>query len=106
MSKQIAVLYCFKSESNPDKLYQTLEYTDGSTSCECKGWVFKRKSVNGERSCKHTRYIDAGLATTYATSTMVYIKKDKQQQRTVMQQTGYTAAVQLNRGRLFDFETE
>ena len=62
MSKAIITTYFFASDSSPDKVYQTLVYDDGTTSCECKGWVFKRRNVGGDRTCKHTRMIEAGLA--------------------------------------------
>lgn len=62
MSKAIVTTYFFASESSPDKLYQALVYDDGTTSCECKGWIFKRRNVGGDRTCKHTRLIESGLA--------------------------------------------
>jgi hypothetical protein len=33
--------------------YQTVLYTDGSSSCDCPGWVYYRR--HGERTCKHIR---------------------------------------------------
>jgi hypothetical protein len=59
--KSIAKSWTFRSSSNPDKLYETLQYTDGSTSCQCKGWTRQVKG-DGSRSCTHTRMIENGLA--------------------------------------------
>lgn len=56
----IAKTWFFQSNSNPDKMYETTQYTDGSTSCQCKGWCMKRGGQ--ERSCTHTRMVEAGLA--------------------------------------------
>lgn len=52
--------YFFRSDSDPDKLYQTLEYDNGETSCDCKGWT--RRNPPGGRTCKHTRLVNAKLA--------------------------------------------
>lgn len=60
MSKPIAIVFAFHSESNPDNLYQTLVYDDNTTSCDCPGWRFRRRG--GDRQCKHTRLVDMGLA--------------------------------------------
>ena len=64
--KTIDALYVFDSESKPGKQYQTLKYADGTTSCDCPGWKFKRKTAGGERTCRHTRLVDAGLAEQHA----------------------------------------
>ncbi|MDQ3830407.1 MAG: hypothetical protein M3361_14130 [Candidatus Tectomicrobia bacterium] len=36
-------------------VYETVLYTEGSTSCDCPAWVFHRKG--GERTCKHIRQL-------------------------------------------------
>jgi len=59
MSKTIIKSWTFRSNSNPDKTYETLQYSDGDTSCNCRGWTFMR---NGVRTCTHTRKVDQGLA--------------------------------------------
>jgi len=41
------------SSSNPNKVYETLVYQDGSVSCNCPGWT-RRVAPDGSRSCKHT----------------------------------------------------
>lgn len=65
--KTIAIVFIFSSDSDPAKKYQTIQYTDGTTSCECPGWVYKKKSLpNGERTCKHTRWVDCQLAEQHA----------------------------------------
>ena len=62
MSKDIARCWEFASGSNPNKKYETLQYTDGSTSCNCMGWTRPRAAADGSRSCKHTRMVDMGAA--------------------------------------------
>jgi hypothetical protein len=54
MNKPIRQVWTFRSDSNPDVEYQTLQYADGTTSCNCKGWT-RRVAGDGSRSCKHTR---------------------------------------------------
>jgi hypothetical protein len=61
MNKAIRQVWTFASDSNPDLEYQTLQYDDGTTSCNCKGWT-RRTAVDGSRSCKHTRWVDLGVA--------------------------------------------
>jgi hypothetical protein len=58
--KSIAKVWTFPS-STSDKKYETLLYSDGSTSCDCPGWT-RRVDTQGHRSCKHTRYVDLNLA--------------------------------------------
>lgn len=70
-TRQIAIVYFFCSSSNPDVEYQTLLYTDGTLSCECPGWT--RRCVNGVRTCKHVRAIEAG-ATSQAARMVDYRK--------------------------------
>lgn len=65
MSKSIAKVWTFGSSSSPDKTYETILYTDRSTSCDCPGWT-RRVDARGLRTCKHTRYVDQDLADTYA----------------------------------------
>ena len=73
MSKAIATLFIFASESNGLKSYQTLLYVDGTTSCDCPGWKFKKKTTaDGARTCRHTRMIEAGIARMNATKTVEY----------------------------------
>lgn len=59
----IATTFIFDSESS-SKQYQTLQYTDGTTSCDCFGWT--KRCINGKRSCKHTRFVEAGLGARHA----------------------------------------
>ena len=59
MKKQITRVWSFASDSNPNIEYETLQYTDGTTSCNCMGWT-RRVAVDGTRSCKHTRYVVSG----------------------------------------------
>lgn len=70
MPEEIAVMFVFQSDSNPNKQYQTLQYVNGTTSCECPGWKFKRPG--NQRLCKHTRWVDAGLANQHAIKVTEY----------------------------------
>ena len=72
MSKDIARVWEFKSSSS-DKVYETLQYTDGSTSCNCPGWT-RRVAADGSRSCKHTRMVDMGSADREADNSHDYTK--------------------------------
>jgi len=45
------------------KTYQVLKYKDGSLSCDCPGWT--KRCVNGVRTCKHVRLVQAGCAAQY-----------------------------------------
>ena len=66
MDKKIVKMWKFKSESNPNKIYETLQYSDGTTSCGCPGWTRR-----AERTCKHTRSIAAGTADMEAMAAVV-----------------------------------
>ncbi len=71
MSKPIRQVWTFRSDSNPNLEYQTLQYADGTTSCACKGWT-RRVAADGSRSCKHCRWVDLGTADHHCTSTHNY----------------------------------
>jgi hypothetical protein len=71
MNKKITKVWTFVSDSNPNIEYETLQYRDGSTSCNCKGWT-RRVAADGSRSCKHTRYVDMGTADKKCTATHRY----------------------------------
>ena len=71
MTKPIQRVWTFASDSNPDVEYQTLQYADGSTSCNCAGWT-RRVARDGSRSCKHTRQVDMGTANRNSTATHDY----------------------------------
>jgi hypothetical protein len=75
MPKIIAQVWTFTSDSNPSKSYETLQYTDSSTSCNCPGWT-RRVDTNGNRSCKHTRLVDQGRADLTCASTHTYKELD------------------------------
>ena len=59
MKNPISQVWQFPSDSNPDKEYETLRYTDQSMSCNCPGWT-RRVAADGSRSCKHARAVDMG----------------------------------------------
>ena len=71
MTKQIHRVWTFASDSNPNIEYETLQYLDGSTSCNCKGWT-RRVASDGSRSCKHSRIVDMGTADQHCTATHNY----------------------------------
>jgi hypothetical protein len=70
MNKQITRVWSFASDSNPNIEYETLQYVDGTKSCNCMGWT--RRVTDGTRSCKHTRYVDMGIASNHCTATHNY----------------------------------
>ena len=88
MNKNISQVWTFQSDSNPAVNYQTLQYVDGSTSCNCKGWT-RRVAGDGTRSCKHTRYVDMGIADDQCTATHNY-QTANNHQRKEMHYANYT----------------
>lgn len=60
IKKPIAKMWYFPSSSG-SATYETLQYDDGSISCNCMGWT-RRVAADGSRSCKHTRLIESGMA--------------------------------------------
>jgi hypothetical protein len=71
MNKNISQVWTFASDSNPSVQYETLQYADGTTSCNCMGWT-RRVAADGSRSCKHTRCVDMGTADQNCTATHSY----------------------------------
>jgi hypothetical protein len=57
--KQVASTFFFESESNPEKVHQTIRWTTGELSCSCPGWT--RRNPPGGRTCSHVRLVEAGL---------------------------------------------
>src|SRR4030042_774241 len=75
--KTIAKVWLFKSASSPNKPpYETILYSDGTTSCGCRGWTMKK--AGKERSCRHTRLVDMGQADRQCSSMNDYTKNKKQ----------------------------
>lgn len=70
ITKAVAKVWTFESSSS-SKTYETLQYTDESTSCNCMGWT-RRVAADGSRSCKHTRLVDQGLADSHCVSSKNY----------------------------------
>lgn len=62
MNKQPVYAWKFRSDSSA-KIYETLQYTDNSLSCDCPGWT--RRCVNGQRTCKHVRMVQLGGEASY-----------------------------------------
>ena len=77
MKNQISKVWTFASDSNPNLEYETLQFADGSTSCNCKGWT-RRMAADGNRSCKHTSYVDMGTADAHCTATHRYQTENHQ----------------------------
>ncbi len=55
-----AKVWEFESDSS-SKTYQTILYSNGSASCNCRGWTIQ-KAHGGERTCKHIAMIEMGTA--------------------------------------------
>jgi hypothetical protein len=68
--KSIAKVWTFKSSSS-ERTYQTLLYTNFTTSCDCPGWT-RRTDSNGKRTCRHTRSVQLGNADAEAINFHVY----------------------------------
>jgi hypothetical protein len=81
MNKQISKVWTFASDANPNIEYETLQYSDGSSSCNCKGWT-RRVSQDGMRSCKHTRAVDMGIADQNCLATHNYTTNQKRKDTT------------------------
>jgi len=67
MSKSILQTWKFPSSSgsvDPHtgkvRVYEGILYDDNSTSCNCRGWTFKKEDQ--ERTCRHVRAIQDGTA--------------------------------------------
>ena len=82
MNNKITRVWTFVSDSNPSLQYETLEYSDGSTSCNCKGWT-RRVAADGSRSCKHTRLVDMGRADQHCIATHNYEQRKEQKPKYV-----------------------
>ena len=82
MNKQISKVWSFASDSNPNIEYQTLQYADGTTSCNCKGWT-RRVAPDGSRSCKHCRLVDMGTADDHCIATHSYQPSNQHQQHQI-----------------------
>lgn len=101
MTRTIKTVWVFASSSRPDKLYQTLEYDDGSTSCECPGWT-RRVAVDGSRTCRHTRSVECGTADRECVRLLPHkAARVAPQMRAVVPE-----AVPTRQGRKFCFEME
>lgn len=66
--------WAFPSSSG-SKTYQAILYTDGTTSCNCRGWT-RRVAPDGSRSCKHTKFIEMGIADQECVGTPVEYGQD------------------------------
>lgn len=96
MNKPIARVWKFASESSPEKTYETLQFSDGTTSCACPGWT-RRVAVDGSRSCKHTRlvHMSLNLATAESVSFHEYASGSRTREVPVPQPRGKRVVVSL-----------
>ena len=76
--RTILKVWTFGSTSG-NGTYETLQYNDLSTSCNCAGWT-RRVAVDGSRSCRHTRLVHQGLADQLAMRFHDYTAGQNQQQ--------------------------
>jgi hypothetical protein len=67
---EIVQTWTFESSSGHG-LYETIRYINGGTSCDCPGWT-RRVDDRGQRSCKHTRWVEQGVADRMSVSTKRY----------------------------------
>ena len=110
MTKNIVKVWTFASESTPGKTYETIKYSDGSTSCNCRAWVFKTKKVGNLRTCSHTRKVDMGIADRAAesfidyTTTKVSVEVTVQTQNTTTRSRNAKRVVVATSGRRMTFE--
>lgn len=110
MSKQIAIAFSFASSSNPNKTYQTLQYVDGTLSCDCPGWT-RRVQPDGTRACRHTREVEFGSARHTAKNVVEYAPGVAVRRPVLVQAhepaPRFTQTVFAeSRGRVVDLETE
>ena len=70
LGKEIAKSWMFKSSSGKG-MYETLAFTNNTTSCNCPGWT-RHLDKNGQRSCKHVRMVEQGVADQEAASFQTY----------------------------------
>lgn len=68
--KTIKKTWIFQSDSS-DKEYESILYTDGSTSCNCFGWC-RKVQPDGSRTCKHVRAIEMNRADAQCVSSKDY----------------------------------
>ena len=79
MNKKISRVWSFRSDSNPNVEYETLQYVDGTTSCNCLGWT-RRTAADGSRSCKHSRFVDMGTADQHCAAYHHYEPQQRKEQ--------------------------
>jgi hypothetical protein len=58
LDKPILTRIPFRSQSKPENSYETIVYTDLSTSCNCRGWCIAK---NGIRECRHTIQVEESI---------------------------------------------
>jgi hypothetical protein len=52
-------VWAFPSHSTPDKNYETVQWSNGELTCNCRGWIYPK---NGNpRTCAHVRRAELEL---------------------------------------------
>ena len=101
--KLIVKTWVFESSSS-NGTYQTLQYEDGTTSCDCKGWT-RRVQPDGSRQCKHTRAVDMGIADRECLTKREFIVTDAGWKPKPVKKTALAPAAPV-KTRCFDFTEE
>ncbi len=57
VSHTYTTIATFPSESDASRTYTVKQDETGALSCDCRGWTMKKPGQ--ERSCKHTREVEA-----------------------------------------------
>lgn len=60
--KRNKALTIHNASRSSDRVYETIIYGDGSTSCNCPGWIYVK--AGRERGCRHTKAAQAAIAPT------------------------------------------
>jgi len=69
--------FFFSPEESPCYMHvETILFTDGTKRCGCRQY-WTGITSDGSRSCKHTRYVDQGIADTNCVSSHDYTAKNQ-----------------------------
>lgn len=63
MDKRVVKVWTFRGNlrGSVQDRYETIRYADGTLSCDCRGWC-RCADEDGNRTCKHTRMVEQGVA--------------------------------------------
>lgn len=93
--------WVFRSSSGRG-LYQTIEWGDGTGSCDCPGWT--RRNPPGGRTCKHVRLVLCGMADQLAERCGTDHKLRSTEERMEGKTEKSVQPAKSVPGRAFDFE--